>query len=105
MSDYTPTTEEVRKILATCNPDVVYNHDLVSEFDRWLAEVKAQAWEEGCRWGAVEFQSLERKLYDEDKVEVTDADNPYRQGKGSGNSNSQPTAETPNYQNLQGEEQ
>ena len=101
---YTPTTEEVRNAFSLMEDDLATEENF-QNFDRWLAEVKAQAWEEGCRWGAVEFQSLERKLYDEDKVEVTDADNPYRQGKGSGNSNSQPTAETPTYLNRQGEEQ
>lgn len=69
---YTPTTDEVRGAwIALTHAD--------ESFDRWLTEVKAKVWEEGCRWGAVEFQSLERNLYDEDKVEVTDADNPYRQ--------------------------
>ncbi len=46
-----------------------------------VRKAKAEAWEEGCRWGAVEFQTLDGKLYDEDKVQVTDADNPYRQGE------------------------
>ena len=44
MSEYTPTTEEVRAdycLLA----DVSRPRQL--QFDRWLAEVKAQAWEEG----------------------------------------------------------
>jgi hypothetical protein len=40
MGDYTPTTEQIRKGLLTG-----YVSD--SEFDRWLAEVKAQVWEEG----------------------------------------------------------
>ena len=42
---YTPTTEQIRKGLLTG-----YVSD--SEFDRWFAEVKAQAWEEGynAKW-------------------------------------------------------
>ena len=43
MSDYIPTTEEVRSYYrgssATRGED----------FDRWLAEVKAEAWEEGWK--------------------------------------------------------
>ncbi len=34
MSDYTPTTEEVRELVQGASPE---------EFDRWLAEVKAEA--------------------------------------------------------------
>jgi hypothetical protein len=46
MSDYTPTTEEVRDAFCEAYP----NHlsGLKSkEFNQWLAEVKAQAWDEG----------------------------------------------------------
>jgi len=44
MSEYTPTTEEVRAdycLLADAS------RPREMQFDRWLAEVKAQAWEEG----------------------------------------------------------
>jgi hypothetical protein len=41
MGDHTPTTEQVRKGLLTG-----YVSD--SEFDRWLAEVKAQAFDLGA---------------------------------------------------------
>lgn len=77
-SPYTPTTEEVRAAFRK-GSRIDWNSRRGRLFDRWLNEVKAQAWEEGCRWGAVEFQTLDGKLYDEDKVQVTDADNPYRQ--------------------------
>lgn len=45
MSDYTPTTEHVRN-------SVIFDFDMseeetVARFDRWLAEVKADAWTEG----------------------------------------------------------
>jgi hypothetical protein len=55
VSDYTPTTEEVRS----------YSNYIPEEFDRWLAEVKAKAWEEGynAKWAETWFE-----------------DNPYRKG-------------------------
>ena len=59
MSDYTPTTEEVRD----------HNNWLGEEFDRWLAEVKAEAWEEGCQSG------WERQWQTDDEITF----NPYRQ--------------------------
>ena len=60
MSAYTPTTEEVRTWLE--------DENLVAEFDRWLAEVKAQAWEEGLT-SAFEVSWGTRPA------------NPYRQGE------------------------
>lgn len=55
MSDYIPTTEEVRAQWGYNYPD----YDNTSEqFDRWLNEVKAQAWEEGCSWGVSNFHIL-----------------------------------------------
>jgi len=67
VSGYTPTTEEVRKAWA----DWVTTDWLATEqFDRWLAEVKAQAWEEGYDDGYVDG-SCDRER----------ADNPYRQGE------------------------
>jgi hypothetical protein len=62
MSGYTPTTEEVRTGYSTAT----YDDDKAGEeFDRWLAEVKAQAWEEG---------------YNAKWVETYFYDNPYRKG-------------------------
>ena len=56
VSDYTPTTEEVR--LAYGEQSNFRKHATQTftqlfeeedgEFDRWLAEVKAQAWEQGA---------------------------------------------------------
>ena len=66
MSDYTPTTEEVRAdycLLA----DVSKPRQL--QFDRWLNEVKAQAWEEGRYTQYREYPRPARK------------DNPYWQGE------------------------
>ena len=38
MTDYTPTTEEVRNLIQGASAE---------EFERWLNEVKAEAWKEG----------------------------------------------------------
>jgi hypothetical protein len=46
MSDYTPTTDKIReawieyKCMTECD-------ECPKEFDRWVAEVKAEAWNEG----------------------------------------------------------
>ena len=75
MSDYTPTTEEVREAYgeqtnfrrhASQTFTQVFEEE-DGEFDRWLAEVKAQAWEEGSQAG-----------YDL-AMGVSNAPNPYRQ--------------------------
>ena len=49
MSDYTPTTEEIRAGYSTATYD---DAKAEAEFDRWLAEVKAEAWQEGWDIGA-----------------------------------------------------
>ena len=41
MSDYTPSTEEVREQWLE-----LWTYDRDAEFDRWLASVKAEAWDE-----------------------------------------------------------
>lgn len=48
MSEYTPTTDEVRDSYRYSNqrPDIC-GKDFGIEFDRWLEAVKAQAWDEG----------------------------------------------------------
>lgn len=45
MNDYTPTTEEVRERFMREMP-------LGDEFDRWLAQERAKAWDAGCAVGA-----------------------------------------------------
>jgi hypothetical protein len=40
MSEYTPTTKRVREAYALFDEDE-------AEFDRWLAGVKAKAWDQG----------------------------------------------------------
>ena len=69
MSDYTPTTEEMRAAYVTWNSFPV-KEQTRAEFDRWLAEVVREAkwvgWEEG--WDARVFAET-----------VTPTENPYRQ--------------------------
>lgn len=80
MTDYTPTTEEVMKIYRWCVATERYGLNAVykkldiqeAEFDRWLAEVKADAWEVG-------YKSAERNIAFPDRY-VLDV-NPYRQGE------------------------
>ena len=68
MTDYTPTTEEVRRSWARPYWEPGRN----VEFDRWLAEVIREAkwvgWEEG--WDARVFAET-----------VTPTENPYRKGE------------------------
>lgn len=58
MSEYTPTTENIRQTFAYVRagldhddgyPFVMEFH--VEAFDRWLAQVKAQVWDEGFQGG------------------------------------------------------
>lgn len=50
MSEYTPTTEEIRyRLILGADPfdlNTDEQEDL-EEFDRWLNSVKAEAWDEG----------------------------------------------------------
>ncbi len=71
MSDYTPTTEEVRQGWRTVKDGKFYVKELPiesDEFDRWLAEVKAQVWDKGYEAGLTDFAS-------------SMTTNPYRQGE------------------------
>ncbi len=56
---YTPTTEEVREVYRGCLVQTDTNiYSFVdeaqadAEFDRWLAEVKAQVWDDAWREGS-----------------------------------------------------
>lgn len=58
MSEYTPTTDEMRsmilefgELIAVSRHEPEYRDRLITEFDRWLAEVKAEAWDEGFTEG------------------------------------------------------
>lgn len=50
MTDYTPTTEEVELYFKQAVPEP-YGQELDDAFDRWLAEVKEAAWQEGFKRG------------------------------------------------------
>lgn len=65
MSNYTPTTEDIRENVPW----------MPEQFDRWLAKVKAEAWEEGYSTGLIEYAN---------KVTFNPygyAQHPYRQGE------------------------
>jgi len=97
VSDYTPTTEEVRNSYASWS-------DAYPEFDRWLAEVKAQVWDEAERRGRDNERALmmcQAQLRPSNSAVLIK--NPYRQGEGSGNGASQSPVESSNL--LNGEEQ
>ena len=68
MTDYTPTTEEVRLRYSDSR---YWGEELDAQFDRWLAEIKAEAWEEGA---LTEWTGFAR---DKDIISA----NPYRQGE------------------------
>ena len=72
MSDYTPTTEEVRgRYFWYGDYGDKEPVEIEAEFDRWLNEVKAQVWEQGYAIGwATAWHGLEHP-----------ARNPYRQGE------------------------
>ena len=80
MSDYTPTTGVVedaacfpRDILVDPRPTLSH-----SDFGRWLATVKAEAWQEGALWAAAECGVIEPDCPPE--LWLTPGDNPYREG-------------------------
>ena len=105
MTDYTPTTEEVRNDYM-CALSTTEIHDAEAQFDRWLAEVKAEAVIElVARIEAAVILLGDDDITPTGRRMISKVLNPYRQGESSGNSSSQPTTETPNYLNRQGEEQ
>lgn len=57
MSDYTPTTEQVRSAWAyfrnVSQADTTYPEAL-AQFDRWLADIKADVWDEAHAAGFCE---------------------------------------------------
>lgn len=64
MSDYTPTTEEVRELVVAGHENQ-YRDELGQltgisygiEFDRWLADMKAQAWADGYTAGTHDWRT------------------------------------------------
>lgn len=82
MNEYRPTTENIRQTFAYVQaglddddgyPFVMHVH--VEEFDRWLAAEKAEAWDEGALWSAVECGAIP----DERVQWLTASENPYRE--------------------------
>ena len=84
MSDWTPTTEQVRNGYRYDPEDDYYNplqaganaERNARDFDRWLEQVKAEAWDEGYTSGR---SNAMRRMSDEPKAPLTR--NPYRQEK------------------------
>ena len=74
MSDYTPTTEQVREQYSREQPPHIGTvSEKRAEFDRWLDAVKAEAWDEG-------FDAGERDAFHLDThPDHTCTPNPYRQ--------------------------
>lgn len=62
MNDFIPTTEEVRKLI-----EISYNSSHIEEFDRWLAQVKAEAWKEGYVAGFLKAMGNELGGFEEEK--------------------------------------
>lgn len=67
MSEYTPSTAEVRETWAEFVSD--YYEGAYQDFDRWLASVKAEAWDEGFRYAA----------FAEGYLDELEEENPYRE--------------------------
>ena len=103
MTDYTPTTEEVREEYVYGAQEVDLDDRVVvsfdeadARFDRWLAahdaEVKAEAWDEGhrhrwrrdrddgCTCAAWSSNECACGLYGTGEL-LSLADNPYREGR------------------------
>lgn len=74
---YTPTTEEVRQQWGYNYPDYDNEH---AAFDRWIAEVKAQAWEDGAVWQRANAVPDDRRMKVRFVSELQ-AVNPYRKGE------------------------
>lgn len=74
MSEYTPTTEEIRyRLILGADPfdlNADEREDL-EEFDRWLNSVKAEAWDEGA-----DFQFVNSPF----PSTLDKRNNPYRTG-------------------------
>jgi len=81
VSEYTPTTDLVRQGYVAGEAEF-YGRDYLEsepEFDRWLKQVKAEAWDEGYRTcDRVWAETADIVTSDECR---TDPNNPYRRGK------------------------
>ena len=74
MSEYTPTTDAVRKgysYVPELPKGARHHPPLIAEFDRWLNSVKAEAWDEGA-----DFQFVNSPF----PSTLDKGNNPYRTG-------------------------
>jgi len=88
LSEYTPTTEEIRyRLILGADPfdlNADEREDL-EEFGRWLNSVKAEAWDEGHKSGLDTGITIAENVYenggtlDLEKIPKP-GDNPYRTG-------------------------
>ncbi len=62
MSEYTPSTDEVRGAWIA----LTYNNT-PEQFDRWLEQVKAEAWKEGYVAGFLKAMGGELNGFEEEK--------------------------------------
>ena len=75
MSDYTPTTEELRKIYTYCRLENISleeptESEIATEeasFDRWLTNTQSRTWQEGYREGLHAHQSRGNPYLKKDK--------------------------------------
>jgi len=77
---YTPTTGEVRDTFAAFHYTSRHGSEVATEFDRWLAQEQAKAWDEGALWAAVECGVIAN----EHGRFLAPGDNPYRARLSSG---------------------
>lgn len=80
MSEYTPTTADARGKYATHQGARYRGQKYLdrrrAEFDRWLEQVKAEAWDEGNEAGWTEANAHHENADTYPKLTIT---NPYRQ--------------------------
>ena len=72
--NYTPTTEEVRHGYVANSSEMRSDKKLYEEFDRWIAEVKREVWDDAVN------QVIATVRCDSEDVTWVNK-NPYRQGE------------------------
>ena len=79
--DYTPTTEEVRNAYGVQRYDQAFERGYKPEFDRWLAEVKADAFAQGRDSQRDHAEHLEReRIIKLLEANIEDDEDQYRLG-------------------------
>lgn len=83
---YTPTTQEVRRVysygaLERWQDDILILRAKVQGFDRWLASVRADAWDEGQTAQTEYERSIVAAYLDDAEGYVQGPANPYRSEK------------------------